>query len=79
MVAWGRTQFWFDILDGLPDTIVKDGFISVADWERPGLGLTFNAKAREYLRPGDEDFFDPVLPQVPNTVKAKHSPPASKL
>ncbi len=79
MVAWGRTQFWFDILDGLPDTIVKDGFISVADWERPGLGLTFNAKAREYLRPGDEDFFDPVLPQVSNTVKAKHSPPASKL
>eukprot|EP01046_Picozoa_sp_COSAG06_P055807 COSAG06_NODE_10366_length_1694_cov_2.430721_2_plen_78_part_00 len=67
-----RMQWWFDILDGLPETLVKDGFMSVSDWERPGLGLTFNAKAREYLRAGDEDFFDPVLPELANAVKPKH-------
>lgn len=32
----GVPDWWFDILDGLPKTIVKKGFIEMADWERPG-------------------------------------------
>ena len=67
----GVPNFWFDILDGLPETIVRGGFIDVADWERPGLGLTFNAKARAHLRAGEEAFFDPVLPAVSDGVRAK--------
>ena len=31
-----RPSWWYDIVDGLPDPIVKDGFIDV--WDRPGLG-----------------------------------------
>ena len=67
----GVPAFWFDILDGLPETIVRDGHIDLAEWDRPGLGLTFNAKAREHLPPGDEDFFDPVLPEVSDGVQAR--------
>ena len=66
----GQPVWWKDILDGLPDPIVKDGFIDV--WDAPGLGVTFNAKAREHLPPGDEDFFDPVLGEVAGAVKARH-------
>jgi hypothetical protein len=36
-----------------------------------GLGLTFNAKAREHLAPGEENFFDPVLPNVANKIPAR--------
>jgi L-alanine-DL-glutamate epimerase-like enolase superfamily enzyme len=52
----GKPDWWYDIVDGLPDPIVKDSFIDV--WDTPGLGVTFNDKAREYLPEGDEDFFD---------------------
>lgn len=53
----GYTPWWKDIIEGLPDPIVKDGFIDV--WDRPGLGIDINAdKARQYLLAGDEDFFD---------------------
>lgn len=53
----GEPKWWYDIVDGLPDPIVKDGFIEV--WDRPGLGVEFNEKvARKYLPEGDEDFFD---------------------
>jgi L-alanine-DL-glutamate epimerase-like enolase superfamily enzyme len=53
----GRPDWWYQIVDGLPDPIVKDGFIDV--WDRPGMGLEFNVKAaRKYLPEGDEDFFD---------------------
>ena len=55
-MPWGE-PLWFDILEGLPDPLVQDGFIPV--WDRPGLGVTFNVeKARVHL-PGDsQDFFD---------------------
>ena len=47
----------FDIVEGLPDPIVKDGFIQV--WDRPGMGVELNADAaKKYLPEGDEDFFD---------------------
>jgi L-alanine-DL-glutamate epimerase-like enolase superfamily enzyme len=53
----GKPDWWYDIVEGLPSPIVKDGFIEV--WDRPGLGVTINAEAaRCYLPAGDEDFFD---------------------
>jgi L-alanine-DL-glutamate epimerase-like enolase superfamily enzyme len=52
----GKPEWWYDIVEGLPDPIVKDGFIDV--WDRPGLGVDINAqKAQKYLTSGDEDFF----------------------
>jgi L-alanine-DL-glutamate epimerase-like enolase superfamily enzyme len=53
----GRPEWWYDIIEGLPDPIVKDGLIQV--WDRPGLGVEFNVeKARGYLPEADRDFFD---------------------
>lgn len=50
-------EWWYDIVDGLPDPIVKQGFIDV--WDKPGLGVTLNPKtAKKHLTVGDEDFFD---------------------
>jgi L-alanine-DL-glutamate epimerase-like enolase superfamily enzyme len=52
-----QPKWWYDIVTGLPDPIVKDGFIEV--WDRPGLGVEFIVdKARKYLNVGEEDFFD---------------------
>ena len=45
------------IVTGLPDLIVRDGFIEV--WDRPGMGVDLNgAAARAYLPEVDRDFFD---------------------
>jgi L-alanine-DL-glutamate epimerase-like enolase superfamily enzyme len=53
----GKPEWWYDIVDGLPDPIVKDGFIEV--WDRPGMGVEFNvAAAKKYLTEEDRDFFD---------------------
>ena len=53
----GSPEWWRDIVEGLPDPIVKDGFIEV--WDRPGLGVELNPEAtKKYLPEGDEDFFD---------------------
>jgi len=53
----GRPEWWYDIVEGLPDPIVKDSHIEV--WDKPGLGVTINANAaKKYLTAGDEDFFD---------------------
>ncbi|MBN1580083.1 MAG: mandelate racemase/muconate lactonizing enzyme family protein [Anaerolineae bacterium] len=53
----GNPEWWYDIIEGLPDPIVKDSFIEV--WDTSGLGVDFNVeKARQYLPEGDEDFFD---------------------
>ncbi|HEX7432094.1 MAG TPA: mandelate racemase/muconate lactonizing enzyme family protein [Anaerolineaceae bacterium] len=53
----GKPDWWYDIIDGLPNPIVKNGLIDV--WDTPGLGVDFNVeKARPYLPAGDEDFFD---------------------
>jgi L-alanine-DL-glutamate epimerase-like enolase superfamily enzyme len=49
--------WWYDIIDGLPNPIVKDGLIEV--WDRPGLGVEFNVKAaKQYLADEDKSFFD---------------------
>ena len=50
-------DWWFDIVTGLPDPIIKDGFIDV--WDTPGLGVDFIvAAAKERLEEEDADFFD---------------------
>lgn len=53
----GKPDWWYDIITGLPNPIVKNGLIDV--WDTPGLGVDFNVeKARQYLPAGDENFFD---------------------
>ncbi|OGO05911.1 MAG: mandelate racemase [Chloroflexi bacterium RBG_13_56_8] len=53
----GRPEWWYDIVEGLPDPIVKEGFIEV--WDRPGMGVEFNEEAaKQYLPKEDADFFD---------------------
>ena len=55
--ALGRRDWWNDIVEGLPDPIVKRGFIDV--WDRPGLGVSFNVQAaKSHLSDEDRHFFD---------------------
>ena len=50
-------DWWYDIVEGLPDPIVKDSLIDV--WDTPGLGVTLNIdKALPHLKDEDKDFFD---------------------
>jgi L-alanine-DL-glutamate epimerase-like enolase superfamily enzyme len=52
----GTDPWWYDIVEGLPKEIVKNGMIDVID--RPGLGVDLIPEAaKEYLRE-DETFFD---------------------
>ncbi|MDQ3467245.1 MAG: mandelate racemase/muconate lactonizing enzyme family protein [Chloroflexota bacterium] len=52
----GRPGWWSEIVEGLPDPIVRDGFIEV--WDRPGMGVEFNiAAASAHLSAEDADFF----------------------
>ena len=49
--------WWYDIVDGLPDPIVKGGMIDV--WSRPGMGVELDPeRARRYLSEEDAGFFD---------------------
>ncbi|HEX4227069.1 MAG TPA: mandelate racemase/muconate lactonizing enzyme family protein [Bryobacteraceae bacterium] len=53
----GQPEWWYQIVDGLPDPIMKAGFIDV--WDRPGLGVTFNIPAaKSRLIDEDRHFFD---------------------
>ncbi|MDP3061638.1 MAG: mandelate racemase/muconate lactonizing enzyme family protein [Chloroflexota bacterium] len=53
----GKPQWWYDIVEGLPNPIVKNSFIEV--WDRPGLGVTFNKEAaKRHLSEEDAHFFD---------------------
>jgi L-alanine-DL-glutamate epimerase-like enolase superfamily enzyme len=53
----GQPEWWYQIVDGLPDPIMKQGFIDV--WDRPGLGVTFNIPAaKSRLQAEDRGFFD---------------------
>src|SRR5215467_5997526 len=53
----GQPEWWYEIVDGLPNPIVKRGFIDV--WDRPGLGVTFNVQAaKSRLADEDRHFFD---------------------
>jgi L-alanine-DL-glutamate epimerase-like enolase superfamily enzyme len=54
---YGQPEWWYDIVEGLPDPIVKKGFIDV--WDRSGLGVTFRVNAaKQRLSPEDRGFFD---------------------
>ena len=54
---FGQPDWWYDIVEGLPNPIVKNGFIDV--WDRPGLGVTFKvAAAKARLTEQDRGFFD---------------------
>ena len=53
----GDPDWWYDIVDGLPDPLIVGGAIEV--WDRPGMGVELNAeKAKRYLREEDAGFFD---------------------
>ena len=53
----GQPEWWYEIVEGLPDPIVKKGFIDV--WDKPGLGVKFNVKAaKAHLSDEDRGFFD---------------------
>ncbi len=53
----GQPDWWYQIVDGLPDPIMKKGFIDV--WDRPGLGVTFDIRAaKSHLSDEDRHFFD---------------------
>ncbi|MFZ0215104.1 MAG: mandelate racemase/muconate lactonizing enzyme family protein [Candidatus Dormiibacterota bacterium] len=53
----GKPDWWYDIVTGLPDPIVKDGFVDV--WSRPGLGVDLVPElVRPHLREEDQAFFD---------------------
>ena len=50
-------EWWYDIVSGLPEKIVVDGFVDVL--EAPGLGVDFiEEEARRYLDEEDAGFFD---------------------
>ena len=53
----GDPAWWYEIVDGLPNPIVRNGMIEV--WDRPGMGVEINpARARRYLAAEDANFFD---------------------
>lgn len=53
----GDPAWWYDIVDGLPNPIVRDGMIEV--WNTPGMGVEINPeRARRYLAAEDSGFFD---------------------
>lgn len=53
----GNPGWWNDIVEGLPNPIVKNGLIEV--WDKPGLGIDFNVKAaQQYLSTDDKNFFE---------------------
>jgi L-alanine-DL-glutamate epimerase-like enolase superfamily enzyme len=53
----GTPDWWYEIVDGLPDPIVIGSFIDV--WDKPGLGIAFDVNsARKHLLDEDTDFFD---------------------
>jgi L-alanine-DL-glutamate epimerase-like enolase superfamily enzyme len=52
----GDPEWWYDIVEGLPNPIVKDGMVEVIN--RPGMGVEINPeRARTYLEEEDRGFF----------------------
>jgi L-alanine-DL-glutamate epimerase-like enolase superfamily enzyme len=53
----GTDPWWYEIVEGLPKPIVKNGLIDV--FQRPGLGVDLIPEAaKKYLKPEDAGFFD---------------------
>jgi len=54
---WASPAWWYEIIEGLPVPVVKNGMIDV--WDAPGLGVNFNIKAaKQFLPEEDKNFFD---------------------
>jgi L-alanine-DL-glutamate epimerase-like enolase superfamily enzyme len=52
-----KPEWWYGIIEGLPNPIVKEGLIEI--WNTPGLGVDFNVEqAQQHLVAEDRDFFD---------------------
>ena len=52
----GKPDWWYEIVEGLPDPLVVDSHITV--WDRPGMGVNLIPEAAQrYLLPEDADFF----------------------
>ena len=67
----GNPQWWYDIVDGLPGAIVKDGFIDV--WRRPGMGVDLvPEEPKKDLSDEDADLFNRVS-SVADTLEIKRS------
>lgn len=45
-------DWWWDVVDGLPDPLIKDSLIEV--WDRPGMGVELNPE-RTKPHPGEAD------------------------
>ena len=55
--AHQKPEWWYDVVEGLPDPKVEDGFIDV--WDKPGMGVDLiPEQAKKYLRDEDADLFD---------------------
>ena len=53
----GTDPWWYEIVEGLPNPIVKNAMIDV--WDRPGMGVDLiPAAAKRHLAPEDSGFFD---------------------
>ena len=53
----GSPDWWYDIVDGLPNPIVRNGQIEI--WDRPGMGVELNPeRTKPYLAAEDAAFFD---------------------
>lgn len=53
----GDPAWWYDIVDGLPNPIIRNGMIEV--WDRPGMGVELvPERAKRYLAAEDSAFFD---------------------
>ena len=53
----GKPEWWYDIVEGLPDPIVRGSHIEV--WDRPGMGVNLIPEAaKAYLSEEDGGFFD---------------------
>jgi L-alanine-DL-glutamate epimerase-like enolase superfamily enzyme len=51
--------FWRDLVTGLPDPLIVDGYVAVP--EAPGLGIDFNEEVmREHLRTPGPGYFEPT-------------------
>ena len=52
-----RDAWWYDVVQGLPEQIVTNGYVDVID--APGLGVELDRElASQHLEPGAENFFD---------------------
>jgi L-alanine-DL-glutamate epimerase-like enolase superfamily enzyme len=51
-----RPEWWYQIVEGLPIPIVRNGLVEVGD--RPGMGVDFKVEAAHaHLPEEDKDFF----------------------